>query len=657
MIRLIGAEETREHEAALALQELIVNRWPTMQDSSEHEICIVAGAKCHGQRRRDIDILLLATFAPGVAFSPYLPIRVAGGQLLRVPLVDISSLCLAIEVKDHDAEDVRFVGTDVYVKYGDLYHNASEQNEEQIYSVKNYLEGQGIRAPFVTGLVWLRNVPNTNLPPRPHGIIASPVTWETILNVVAQLMAPRWNDGAWILTAGERDRVTVRRAAELFTKVITPTRLDRQRVERITQRSVPLALISDSIGRKLVIIRGRSGSGKTMYLLQLANRLAEEQDARVLILTYNKALVADIRRLLSILGIGDDVVGRTIQIQTVHSFLYGAFRALGVTDDSSASFLQDYENLKEEALEFFRSGALAGSDLASLETKDSEAFRWDYVFVDEGQDWPPNERDLLVRMYGAGHIVVADGVDQLVRSTSPVDWRSGDVDNAMTRVIPLRVTLRMKTGLARFASAVARQLGLLTAEWEPAAEMPGGKVVIVDGSYLSSRALHDRLVRQNAEDGNEPVDMLFCIPPGLVTRDTTGSARSVVADTFSEWGLETWDGASVDVRESYPTDIKQLRIVQYESCRGLEGWTVVNMALDDFYEYKTATFSPEPWSDSPTSLGDAAQLHAARWTMIPLTRAIDTLVIQITKPYSHLRTALVAAASECRDYVEWLTLN
>jgi hypothetical protein len=43
--------------------------------------------------------------------------------------------------------------------------------------------------------------------------------------------------------------------------------------------------------------------------------------------------------------------------------------------------------------------------------------------------------------------------------------------------------------------------------------------------------------------------------------------------------------------------------------------------------------------------------------MMPLTRAIDTLVVQISEPYSPVRAALEAATSECRDYVEWLTLK
>lgn len=658
VIRILGHEETREHGAALALRDLLLRQWPQVADAPGHDVRIVAGAKCHGQRRRDIDVLLLATFNPRLAFAPYMKTRTGPDRWQLVPTIEVGGLCLAIEVKDHDADGVRFVGTAVEVRYRDGWKNASEQNEQQVYSVKGYLETQALQAPRVTPLLWLRNLPNDRLPPRPHPAIASPVTWETVLNVVAQLSPPRWTDGAWVLAPG--DDGVLRRAAELFTKEITPTRLDRQRMERITRRTVALEPILQAVGQKLVILRGRGGTGKTIHLLQLAHRLVEEKDARVLILTYNRALVADIRRLLTILGIGDDIVGRTIQMQTVHSFLYDALHGLRILDPAGTDFLSEYERLKDEALEYLRSGAVSREDIEELVARGHEAFAWDYVFVDEAQDWPANERDLLVHLYGPGRVVVADGIDQLVRSTAPVDWRAG-LPRSASQVMPLTMSLRMKAGLVRFVSSVARHLGLVSSGWEANEDAPGGKVIVVDGSYFASRALHDRLLRENAGSGNQPVDMLFCVPPSLVTRTPHGDARSVAATAFEQWGLRVWDGAAGDVRESYPTEVDQHRVVQYESCRGLEGWTVANLALDDFYEHKLAIYDSEAagtrHTDGFGGDGEAARIHAARWTMIPLTRAIDTLVVQVSRPYSAIRAALEAASEECRDYVDWLTVR
>jgi AAA domain len=654
MIRLIGEEDTREHQAALTLRDLLLRRWPEVATAPEHDVCILTGAQCHGQDVRDLDIVLLASFGDGLYFKPYLPIRRAMDQSATVASIQVRSLCLVIEVKDHPVEDIRFQGTTVFVPYEGVWKNASYQSERQLYALKGYIESHGLRAPRITNLLWLRNVPNDQLPDRPHPILASPLTWETVLNVVAQITPSRQVDGAWILGVGEHDRLMLDRAAELFTRQLVPTRLDRQRMERVALRTTTLDPVRAALGQKLSILRGRGGTGKTMHLLQLANQLAEEEGARVLILTYNRALVADIRRLLTILGIGDDIVGCTVQIQTAHGFFRDMLRGLGVFDPKQIDFLDAYDRLKEEALVYIRSGALRRADIEELIAQGHESFAWDYIFVDEAQDWPEDERDLLLQLFRPGQVVVADGIDQLVRGSNALDWRAGYL-RAQSHVVPLRVCLRMKAGLARFATAVARHMGLLSAEWVPNDEVPGGKVIVLDGNYLAHRALHDRLLASNAGDGNAPVDMLFCVPPSLVAHDPEGRARSVAADVFEQWGNDTWDGTASEVRESYPTALDQLRIVQYDSCRGLEGWSVVALALDDFYTHKLATHPGVATAGSPLS-PEEAHLAAARWLMIPLTRAMDTLVVQIRQPYSPVRTALQAASSECGEYIEWLTL-
>lgn len=656
MILVLGPEGTREHDAALALKELIVRSWPAMRDDPTHDVRIVAGAKCHGQRVRDVDILVLASFGPGLEFTPFLPFTLGGGRLLQPKAVTVESLCLVIEVKDHPPDAVRFVGTAVEVRYQQRWHNASEQNDAQMYSVKAYLEQHGIRPPRITPLLWLRNVPGTGLPPRPHPAFGSPVTWDMILNIIAQMTPPDWDGERWVLTAGS-DRAALPRAADLFTRVLNATHLDRLRVERITQREVDLAPLRQVVGEKLLMLRGRGGTGKTMRLLQMAADLLQRQGARILILTYNKALVADIRRLLAILGIPDDITGGTIHIQTVHSFLYSVLRGLGILGEGGTQFLERYEQFKDEALEMLRSGAIVPADIEDLLGGDAEAFRWDYVFVDEGQDWPTNERDLLFALYPPEQVVVADGVDQLVRSHTPTDWRAGRTRQHW-QVVSLSASLRMKAGLARFVSAVARHLGLLHTEWEPNLALPGGRIIVVDGAYFEDRHLHDALVRRNSEDRNAPVDMLFCVPPSLVLRASGSPPHSVAADVFTEWGYRVWDGASADVRDSYPTEVDQLRIVQYESCRGLEGWIGVNLGIDTFYTMKLAAAEAavSAGAGAPGAFTDdrsAAMRFAARWLLIPLTRAIDTLVIQLDDESSPVKTALEAAARECGDYVDW----
>jgi len=575
MIQVVGASDTREYEASLALKDLLIEAWGGNDDPA-HQVWIIANAKCHGQQTRDVDILLLAKFGPGVRYAPFLPFTTFDGQTHRPDYVYVNSLCLVIEVKDHRPEDTRFIGTAVEVRYNGVWHNASEQNEKQVYAVKGYIDYYAERTPWITPILWLRNVPNTSLPTRPHTNIGSPITWNILLNVVGQIAIPRRKeDGYWSLDAFSHDSTTFPRVVDLFTKVLEPTHLDRQRMERINRHNTDLEAIKPFLGKKLVILRGRSGTGKTIRLLQLAKHLCDDQGSRVLLLTYNKALVADIRRLLTILGIKDTISGSTIQVQTIHSFMYSALQGLGLFESGYNTFLDDYEQLKNEAVAFVALGAVSSYDVERLVTSNMETFRWDYVFVDEGQDWPDNERNLLMHLYPYSQFAIADGMDQLIRNKQLANWR---VERKRSDVytLSLKKCLRMKAGLARFVSSVARHLGLLYNEWEANLEIPGGRVIIIDGPYFKHRSLHDKLLELNNRDGNSPVDMLFCVPPRLVTHQpVSGPARSQAAAFFEQWGFNTWDGVAEDIRESYPVDIDQLRIVQYESCRGLEGWTIV----------------------------------------------------------------------------------
>jgi hypothetical protein len=119
-----------------------------------------------------------------------------------------------------------------------------------------------------------------------------------------------------------------------------------------------------------------------------------------------------------------------------------------------------------------------------------------------------------------------------------------------------------------------------------------------------------------------------------------------------------WDGTSRDVREHFPTHRDQLRFVQYDSCRGLEGWTAINFQLDTLWDYKHSQWFSEGHvvDDLYRTAGESASEHASRWVMIPLTRAIDTLVINIKPQDSFVRDALTSVYQKRRDFMDWVAV-
>jgi len=158
-----------------------------------------------------------------------------------------------------------------------------------------------------------------------------------------------------------------------------------------------------------------------------------------------------------------------------------------------------------------------------------------------------------------------------------------------------------------------------------------------------SEEFHKRLSATAKDDGNHPIDMLFCVPPSWVQTGPNGEKTSVVAAQYQRWGLKTWDAVDPELRGDYPTSLDQYRIVQYESCRGLEGWVVVNFGLDEFFDYKcsNAEISEEERLDMFFDDEQAAIEYAKKWIMIPLTRAIDTLVLHVSDEESYIGQMLI----------------
>ncbi len=657
MIQVHGISEGLEGLAAQQLRDLIVRAWPWVETDAGTTIDLVAGVKCHGQAAtKDLDLVILATFPPKARFNPFLSfLRRWDNQWVKPASVHVESLCVVVELKHSDPVDVRFIGTRLEVYYRNNprphWHNASEQSHRQVFALKKYIESQGQAAPFITNLIWLINVEKDQLPPRPHNVIGANMNWELLLNVACQMRAPEEDGAEWVARAWPAGYAADCHAlVRVLTQKIEPTRLDKVRMARICEAAIRQEWLND-LGKKQIVFRGRGGTGKTMLLLQLAWRAFSDTGARTLLLTYNTALLADIRRLLTLVCDAQGLKDRGIQAQTIMSFFASAFRGLGILADDR-DYLEDYAALKAEALVL-----ITKDDIAALVRERTEAFEWDFVFIDEAQDWPEDERDLLRRFYPSSQFVIADGLDQFVRGQASCDWQRGLAKSAV-RVANLTTCLRMKANLAHFANQFAAAFGLTGWNVNANAQAPGGRVVIVEGDYFGIAGLHQHLIELNAADGNQPVDMLMCIPPTLVVRRDGEQPRSVVADRLVADGFAVWDGVATAVRDSYPTSVTQLRIVQYDSCRGLEGWVTIALGLDDLYRYKRDTWQPPPaepgvLTDDP----EGAHRHSARWLMIPLSRAVDTLVIQVQFGSSRVRDALAQAAEACADFVDWQTVE
>jgi hypothetical protein len=152
--------------------------------------------------------------------------------------------------------------------------------------------------------------------------------------------------------------------------------------------------------------------------------------------------------------------------------------------------------------------------------------------------------------------------------------------------------------------------------------------------------------------------MMFLVPPNLVNvaKSPNGEVRSFkLTNEFDQMGIKIWDSTSKDLRTQYVVDLTQHRLLQYESCRGLEGWTVVCLHLDEFIKYKMETFTEQATEElALESFQEKRDKFVYLWSLIPLTRAIDTLIITIKNKDSKIGQALRKVYEQNPDYVQWI---
>ena len=177
------------------------------------------------------------------------------------------------------------------------------------------------------------------------------------------------------------------------------------------------------------------------------------------------------------------------------------------------------QDIKNEILDHIRHGSVTQEDVEQYKRSSPQDFRFDVVFVDEGQDWPDNEIEILRWFFGLENIVVADGVDQYVRTrtnTRPGDtkgWDRGLEPDSYVRH-SLRKGVRMKNNLTVFIADIAWDVFKLS-KWDvdPDDKALGGRVLILEGDLVSRPDVYKELYEQARDEGNSPIDMLACVPP------------------------------------------------------------------------------------------------------------------------------------------------
>lgn len=648
-VSIIGSKpDSDEYQGAIKLKQIIERDLPA---SVVGEIVLHANVTLFGQVVKDVDLMMMGTLSN---YNPKLEFVNDGNDV--VTDVNVSSFCTVIEIKSHDISGVYREGTEIFVKYGAGSHSVTTQSNEQKISAKRFFEKSISYSPFITNLIWFTSITRDEIgnlmsigsKKMLSNVFGNEFGFKDIMQLLVLQRPPKYYHGRYNLDSGYAGKSVedLQKVFRSFTKAKEGMGfLTRNRIEQITVKNVESSFKIKK-NENMALLRGRAGTGKTVGIIQNAIQLVDEEAARVLILTYNRALVSDIRRLFALAELPDMFQEQCVSISTMQSFFYKIInKALYDDKLSGEDYLVKYDDYLIELYEFLKDDE-AYECVREICEKDCY-LDWDYCMLDEAQDWTVTERDLILRLFDSSQIVVADGGNQFVRKVSPCDW---NIVRDKTN-IKLKYCLRQKSNLISFVNHFSNKLGNTSNKIIPSEKMIGGKILLASSSDDIYNICKNEM-KDLKKTGNILYDMMILVPHQMVEKNDSGRHFKYINE-FENRDIFLWDGTSDDLRGLYSPLGDEVRLYQYESARGLEAWTVVCLNFDQYLENKMSEYNPDDNANALLLESDEEKKmkYLLNWALVPLTRAIDTIVITVKDRDSQWAKLLYELQESCGDYV------
>lgn len=284
------------------------------------------------------------------------------------------------------------------------------------------------------------------------------------------------------------------------------------------------------------------------------------------------------------------------------------------------------------------------------------------LFIDEAQDCHRLEKEILISIYGSNNIVVANGgKEQLIRHVELCNW---EVSKAKKLSIKKHATrnksYRVKKTVVDFCNYVASKFQI-DLNLEPLESEDEGELLFDFRQNHSEQEINEIFNHLNLKgevNGCTPYERLLVLLESNSQRENLSGQNEPQIETaiINEYGniedaphlkrgtwkhmesLENndfmfWDGTVENKSQLIVPSPNESRVIYYESCRGLEAWTVACFALDKFFSQKREDPDAEKYLIEDLFLNQnnaqRKSMYAATWALMALTRVIDTMYIQI----------------------------
>lgn len=286
------------------------------------------------------------------------------------------------------------------------------------------------------------------------------------------------------------------------------------------------------------------------------------------------------------------------------------------------------------------------------------------LFIDEAQDCHSLERDIFLALWEQKNVVVCTGgQEQLIRHSEECNWKFNGVANKpIHNIISIEKrskTYRMKPNLVKLCNFIAEkfQVNLDLSAHKTDTDDLGRVIIDFDKQNLKSVIEQFRQSEEinklshyesilflsetfGLETGSKIKDDIYVDDKNNIinskkSEDKTSNISTLTGIDSEEFFLHHQKSVKNDQDDSEGNDTptpNTYRSIYYESCRGLEAWSVVCLDLDLFYQRKfTEDIAGKFLSDDLLlTENERREKYAITWVLMALTRPIDSLYIHIS---------------------------
>lgn len=332
-------------------------------------------------------------------------------------------------------------------------------------------------------------------------------------------------------------------------------------------------------------------------------------------------------------------------------------------------------NLKEKHLKKDKKGNLIDEKAfkEKINRKVGGRKRKRTIFIDEAQDCHIREKEILISIFGSDNVVISSGgKEQLIRHIELCNWEvSSQKKISVKKYKTSNKSFRIKKSVLDFCNFVAAKYQI-ELKLEPLETEDEGELILdfrnnvaftdmqqifsnlslkgeISGctAYESLLVLIDTHSKVDSSNGSNTVSST-----GKINEyDNIEDSRKIKkgdwkykAHLEKENQLMFWDGTNDNksqMQVPYPTET---RLIYYDSCRGLEAWTVACFNIDKFFNQKREDPDAEKFLiNDEKELGiqslfvtndSRKDMFAGTWVLMAITRAIDTLYLKFDNPDS-----------------------